>query len=115
MEKFLWIVMALIVLMAVVATLAAIFGGYKYNGSYVPYGMMGSGYTGMIIFMPIIGIVSVIFVLLFIYFFFEMFRDSSDNHHRDNYSDVEKIVKERYARGEISEDDYNKMISNLRK
>jgi putative membrane protein len=77
--------------------------------------MMGGGYAGMIIFMPVIGVLSAAFVLIFIYFFFEMLRGSNSDEHASNYGQAEKIIRERYARGEISEDDYNRMISNLRK
>ena len=114
-ENLLWIVLALIVVMAVIAASAAIFLRNGSGNYYGPYGMMGGGYAGMIIFMPVIGVLSAAFVLIFIYFFFEMLRGSNSEEHGSNYGQAEKIIRERYARGEISEDDYNRMISNLRK
>ena len=75
-ENLLWIVLALIVVMAIISASAAIFWRSGSSNYYGPYGMMGGGYAGMIIFMPIIGVLSAVFVLIFIYFFFEMLRGS---------------------------------------
>ena len=49
-ENLLWIVLALIVVMAVIAASAAIFLRNGSGNYYGPYGMMGGGYAGMIIF-----------------------------------------------------------------
>ena len=115
MEHLLWIVFALIAVMAVIAVSASIYWRSGSSNYYGPYGMMGGGYAGMIIFMPVIGVLSAVFVLIFIYFFFEMLRGSNNVEDGSNYSQAEKIIRERYARGEITEDDYRKMISILRK
>ena len=48
--------------------------------------------------------------LIFIYFFFEMLRGSNSDEHGSNYGQAEKILRERYARGEISEEHLNIMI-----
>ena len=65
--------------------------------------------------MPHIGKNGYLLPLIFIYFFFEMLRGGNSDEHGSSYGQAEKIIRERYARGEISEDDYNRMISNLRK
>lgn len=114
-ENLIWAMVGLVaVVAAVVIILSVLFGGGYTGGSY-PYGMMGYGIYGMGIVMPIIGIISVVFVLIFIYFILEAARGPQPGY-QDRYSSrSEDIARERFARGEISETEYNRILENLRK
>ncbi|WP_156778560.1 SHOCT domain-containing protein [Thermoplasma acidophilum] len=114
-ENLIWVLVGLVAVVAAVAIITSIlFGGRYYNGGYGPYGMMG-GFYGMGIIMPIMGIISVILVLIFIYFILEAIRGPSQYDHSENVSRAEEIAKERLARGEISEEEYRKIIETIRR
>ena len=113
-ENMLWILIGLVVLVAAISIIMAAIGGFPSNGTYGTFGMMG-GYYGMVVIMPIIGAISVIFVLVFIYFFLDMLRGTDTNHHNYESGSAENIAKERFARGEITAEEYSKIISTIRK
>jgi putative membrane protein len=119
-RNFVWIIVALAAAMAAVSIIMSLLFARSYTGSnsgtYGPFWMMGYGFYGMGIIMPLVGVVSVIFVLFFLYYLFGWFRESS------NYSQVgssgsspEDIARERFARGEISEDEYRRILELIRK
>ncbi len=112
-ENLIWVLIGLVAVVAAVAiTTSILFGGRYYNGGYGPYGMMG-GFYGMGIIMPIIGIISVILVLIFVYFILEAIRGPVNYVHTESISRAEEIAKERLAKGEISEEEYRKIIETI--
>ncbi len=110
-EKAIWIIVGLIAAIAVVGVVSAVLFGR--NGYYGYYGMMG-GYPfyGMYIIMPLMAALSIIVVLLFLYFIAGLFRGTGHYSYEDNRA--EEILKERYARGEITQEEFNKMMENIR-
>jgi putative membrane protein len=114
-ENLMWILVALVSAVVAVAIIVSIlFGGNYYNGTYGSYGMMG-GFYDMGIIMPIIGMISVILVLLSIYFIFEDVRIPEPYRPVERIARAEEITKERFARGEISEAEYRQMIETIRR
>ncbi len=120
--NLLWVLISLIAVVAAISIiLSFVFGGGSSSVNYGPFGMMGYGYYGMGIVMPIIGIVSVIFVIVFIYFLLDSARDSNAQSNSVRYSEPggyrspEDIARERYARGEITEEELRKIEETLRK
>jgi putative membrane protein len=116
-ENLIWVLIGLVVLVAAVAIVVSILYGGKYvNGTYGPYGMMGAyGFYGVGIIMPIVGAITFIFVLLFIYFFLEGVRGHTMNHTTYYQGSAEDIAKERLAKGEINETEYQRIIETIRK
>ncbi len=110
-EKAIWIIVGLIAAIAVVGVLSAVLFGR--NGYYGYYGMMGGfPFYGMYIIMPLMAALSVIVVLLFLYFIAGFFRGAS--RYNSENSRAEEILKERYARGEITQEEFNRMMENIR-
>jgi putative membrane protein len=116
-ENVIWILIGLVVFVAAMAIVVSILFGADYaNGTYGPYGMMGSyGFYGMGIIMPIIGAITFIFVLIFIYFFLQGVGEHARDHPLSYHGTAEDIAKERLAKGEINETEYQRIIENLRK
>ncbi len=116
-RNLIWVLVGLVVVVAAVSiTMAFLFGGRYYNGNYAPYGMMGDyGFYGFGILMPVIGVITVIFVLLFVYFIFEALRGSDRKNDTIRTSHAEDIARDRLAKGEITEDEYNRIIEALKK
>ncbi len=114
-ENLVWVLVGLVAVIAAVAIITSVlFGGRYTNGTFGPYGMMG-GYYGMGLIMPIIGVISVIFVIVFVFFILDALR-VSDRHFDSAYSfRAEEIARERFAKGEISEQEYYAMLEKLRK
>jgi putative membrane protein len=114
-ENLIWILIALVSVVAAVAIITSIlFGGNYYQGTYGPYGMMGGFYV-MGIIMLIIGVISVIFVVVFIYFIFEPVRRLEPDRPIENVSRAEEIARERFAKGEISDAEYRQIIEMIRR
>lgn len=110
-----WILITLVSIIGALAIIVSVwFGGRYYSGNYGPYNMMG-GFYGMGIIMPIIGVISLIFVLIFIFFIFGAFDDRGREHVGAQSTRAEEIAKERFAKGEISESEYNSLVERLRK
>jgi len=78
----------------------------RYNQSYRSVGMMGS----FRIIRPIFGFVGFGLIIGLIAFLF-----SRNNKHRSYSDDVINILKERYARGEISHDEFVQTLNVLKK
>ncbi|WP_393970856.1 SHOCT domain-containing protein [Oxyplasma meridianum] len=112
-EKIVWIIVGLIVVFAAIGTISfAVFGR---NGMY-PHGtdfvMGGFPIYAAYIVMPIMAAVSILVVFLFLYFIIVVFRRTETLDH--NSTKAEEILKERYARGEISLDEYKSMIEHIK-
>ncbi|WP_297215517.1 SHOCT domain-containing protein [Thermoplasma sp.] len=103
-----WALIAMIALVVILSVIPTIYYGVGYRG--FGYGMMGYPYYGMYIFMPIMAIISILVIVLFIYLFFGAFSGIHDYDDR-----AEEILKERYARGEISKEEYEKRLEDLRR
>ncbi len=114
-ENLIWLLVGLVSVVAAVAIIVSVlFGGSYANGTYGPYAMMG-GYYGMGIVMPIVGVISVIFVIIFVFFILESLRAHERPYDYAYSGHAEEIAKERLARGEISEQEYNSIIERIRK
>jgi len=110
-ENLIWVLIALVVVIGVIAIVSALlFGGMYRGGGFYP-AMMG-GFYGMGIIMPIIGIVSVIAVIIFIYLLIEGLRSPYE---REPPYRAEYLAKERLARGEITEEEFNRIMEDLRR
>ena len=122
MEKKIWnMVWILVALVAVMATIsvvmAVLFRGYYYNGAYEPFNMPVNGYAriGIAIMMPIMAIITIIFVVIFVRFLFANMRGAYMERHGMWSNNAENIAKERLAKGKITEEQYEKIIETLRK
>jgi len=114
-ENIIWIFVSLLAIIVTVAiVISVLFGGRYYSGGYGPYAMMG-GFYGMWIIMPVMGIILLILGMIFIYFIIETIRTPVKYNHSDDISIAEEIAKERLARGDISEEEYRRIIQNIRK
>lgn len=118
-QNLIWVLVGLVVVIAAITiSMAFLFRGDYNNGTYGygPFGMMGSyGFYGFGILMPVIGAITVVFVLLFVYFLIEAFGSSDKKYGNLSTGQVEDIAKERFARGEITEEEYKKIIETLKK
>ena len=116
-EKMIWALIGLVIVVAAVAiAMFVLFSGRYDSGSFGPYGMMGGyGFYGFGIFMPIIGVVTFIFIILFVYFLLKAMDGSDREYPMINTGSAENIAKERFARGEITEEEYNGLIEKIRR
>lgn len=113
--NLIWILVALVSVIAAIAIIVSIlYGGGYYGGTYGPYNMMG-GFYGMGIIMPVIAVISVVFVLVFIYFIFESMGGNGRDSSASSKGRAEEIARERFARGDITEQEFNTLIENLRR
>ncbi|MDS0257349.1 hypothetical protein ApAK_06675 [Thermoplasmatales archaeon AK] len=103
----------LVAAVAVVSTvLAFIYRGTATTYPDWPYGMMGYGYVGMWIVMPLIAAVSVVLFVFFIYYLMEAIRPSNEVN-MPSQQDPEEIAKLRLAKGEISQEEYERLIQAI--
>ena len=117
LENIIWILLIFVLIVSALAIMTSIiFGANMLHGTYGPQYMMG-GYPGysMFFIMPVIGIISLIFFLLFIYFIIDGVHESESIGNARNPTIAEQIAKERYAKGEITEQEYIKIVDTLRK
>lgn len=76
---------------------------YYYTNNYVPFHMFGFGSFGMIL---------VYFIIL--YELFVLFREvRNPHHHKSIKGDALQILKERYAQGEITKEEYFSMKKDI--
>ncbi len=122
MEKKIWnMVWILVALVAVMATIsvvmAVLFGRNYYNGPYPPFNMPANGYArvGIAIMMPVMAIITIIFVIIFVRFLLANIRSTYMERHGMWSNNAENIAKERLAKGEITEEQYQRIIETLRK
>ena len=96
-----------------------LFGSRFYNGSFVPAGMSSAyGFVGIGLMVPIMAATTFIFILVFLYFIIGAFHNNEyAYHYNEPYrtNEAERIAKERFARGEITEAEYTNIIDVLRK
>ena len=111
-EKLIWVIIGIIAIIAVLSLIPQLL--YRGNTTPAGYGMMGGyPYYGMYIFMPVMAVVSVLVIFLFIYFLTESVHETGFA--RDHGEpDAMEILRRRYARGEINENEYREKIKELR-
>ncbi|BAB60618.1 TVG1527611 [Thermoplasma volcanium GSS1] len=113
-ENFAWLLIGIIALIAVVVFVYSIFaGGTFYSFGYGPRVIVG-GLFGWWLIMPIFAF----FVMIF--FVIMMFSSHGHDHWHNNRMDfkrsrAEDIARERFAKGEITEDQYNRIINEIRR
>lgn len=61
------------------------------------------------------GIINILLVVFFIFLIVRLFRRSGASNWRSWSSSAEDILKERYAKGEISKEEYEDRINTLRR
>ncbi len=117
-KKIIWIIVGLAVFVLAVNILSFfLYGRFNMNGYYGhpyytnTYNMNGFPYKIAYIVMPVMAVISILILVLFIKFIMKMVRTERNN---TGYDRSEAILKERYARGEISEEQYKAMLNNLR-
>lgn len=118
MEKLIWVLVGLVLTaIAVVVVVSLLLGGGYGSGSYGPYyGMMGGyGYYGLGLVMPIVAVLSAVFVIVFIYIIIEVARRPSVEYTAAAGANAEETAKLRLARGEISQEEYGRIIEAIRK
>ena len=112
-EKIVWIIVGLIVVVAAIGVISFVVIGRNGIYSHGTYFMMGGfPFYGAYIIMPIMAAISILVVFLFLYFIIGLFGGSKMESH--NTTRAEDILKERYARGELSIDEYNKMMEQIK-
>jgi len=111
LSRILWIVIAFIAVMAALSIVSIFFfgrtpytGGYGFMGNFPAYGMF--------VFMPIMAAMSILVIFLILYFVLGFFGHVDQQIH--GYSEAVEILKQRYAKGEISEEEYRKKLSEIR-
>ncbi len=116
MDRLIWILLAMVIVVIGIAVAMSVFyGGHYASVNYTyPYGMM-AGYSGAWIFFPVAMMIGFVFVILIIYFLVSTAMGAGHSHFDWNEDNPEKIAKERYARGEINEEEYTRIINTLRK
>ncbi|MCL4330568.1 MAG: SHOCT domain-containing protein [Candidatus Thermoplasmatota archaeon] len=111
--NLMWILVGLVAVVAAMAIIVPYISGTFYQPG--PYGMMGGyGYYPMFILMPVMGAITLVFVILFIYFLVEVFRGEEWKHSEAPGKTPEEIAKERFARGEITEEQYLRIMDTIK-
>ena len=112
LKKIFWIFVCIVATVAVIRIAAAIIIGYDFGGSF--QGFPFDPFFGFGIMFILGGIVSVVLVILVLYFIFKVLFENDNNIFPSNSYKAEQILKERLARGEISEDEYNNLMRKIR-
>jgi putative membrane protein len=118
-EKIILIVVVAFVIILVVGTFSMMammsgygYGGYGWDGmgpGFMSPGMMGWGGIGYGWWMPIVGVVFLIVVIVGLYLVFSGYRKPE----KPATGSALDILKERYAKGEITEEQYQKMKKEI--
>lgn len=112
-NRMIWIVVAFIAVMAALSIVwIFLYRGTPpttYTGQYGPMGYFPA--YGAFIFMPIMAVLSILVVFLILRFVFGFFGHAGHVFLYD--SQAVEILKQRYARGEISEEEYRKKLSEI--
>jgi len=108
--KLILILLVAIVVIVIVGAFSMIgmMGGYGWGGMMGP-GMMGWGGMGYGWWMPWGGLIFLILLIVGLYLVFSGYHKPE----QVSGSTAIKILKERYAKGEISEEQYQKMKTEL--
>ena len=97
------LIYALLVITIVALAASIIFGSFGWGGyPYYHYGMMGWYMPGMFF-----GFFFVVLFFIFILWFLNAIPE------RENYNHAREIIEIRYAKGEITRDEYLKMMKDL--
>lgn len=105
-----WLLIGLVAIIAAVSIIVSIIFGGMYGNGYFGYGMM-SGYGFWI--MPVMGAIALVFVVVFLYFLISVLPGSHPVE-QQGYGPAETLARERFAKGEISEEEYNQILRKLR-
>jgi len=100
-----WMILVLVVLIIVAFIPFAMMGGWRMGPGMMGWGMMGFGLP----FMLLVPIAFVLLIVLGLYYLFS----GRDFATRYTESDSLRILKERYAKGEITAEEYAKMKRDL--
>ncbi len=112
--NLLWVLVGFIAIVIAAAVIFSMYSGGGYNGgNYVNNGYYMMGGSG--IAMPLIGVVAVVFFLIFLYYMFSASGTHREGQYAPYLNGAEEIAKARLARGEITEGEYQKMVTILRK
>ena len=112
-----WGLIAVAAAFAVVnISISLLYRGTYQNGAYGPYWMMGYGFYGTGIFMPVMGAVVAIFIILVLYLASGAATSHGGNGNSSHpRSTPEEIARLKYASGDISEEEYLNVMENLRR
>lgn len=112
-KKIIWMIFGLAVFVLAISMISFfLYGRFNMNEYYANgYYMNGFPYRIAYIIMPVMAVISILILILFIKFIMKMVKIKEYN---NGYDRSEAILKERYARGEISEEQYKTMLNNLR-
>ena len=81
--------------------------GMMHGFGGIGFGILGLGLIGMVI--------KLVVLLVIIYFVYTMWKRGMNHryHHYESNRDAKEILAQRFARGEISEEDYQRMKNML--
>lgn len=112
---FFWIIVSIVIAVVAVGILVSFIApASAYGPNYGYYGMMG-GYRGFWVFGPIFMIIPVIIFFLFIYWIIELTTRNDRFEYNNPSTDALEILNYRYAKGEITEEQYQKMKNEILK
>lgn len=100
-------IIIVIVVFVVFAILFSFLGFGDVGCGYGMWGMMGGGFMG---FGWLIMLFPIIFILILVFALFEYFADKKAYHEEKSHIE---ILNQRYARGEISREEYLRMKKDL--
>lgn len=109
-ENMIWLLIGLVAIVAAVSIIVSILFGRMYGNGYFGYGMM-TGYGFWI--MPVMGAVALVFVVVFLYFLLSALPGSRPIE-QHAFGTAETLARERFAKGEISEEEYDSILQKLR-
>ena len=109
-EKLIWLLVGLVAVAVTVSVAFALVFGSGYT-SYGPYGMMDFA-GGMFILMPLMAIIGTVLLIIFLYYLMEIMRPENVRENDYGTSSIE-ILRRRYARGEITQEEFEKMKKEL--
>ncbi len=116
-KRIIWLIVGLAVFVMALSLLSFfLYGRFDMNNYYSgPHPPVVNGFPTIIAFiiMPVMAIISILILILFVRFIIRMARGDSYNKNMV-YGNSEEILRERYAKGEISEEEYKAMLNNLR-
>jgi putative membrane protein len=111
-EKLIWVLVGLVVVaVAISVALSLLFPYYGGTGGGSYYGMMGYP-GGYFYIMPVMAAIGVVMVVVFLYFFMEIFFPDRNGHYMERETPMD-ILKRRYANGDITKEEYEAMRKDL--
>lgn len=114
LENTLWVIIGISAAVAsLVITMWLLSSGMYSHGVYGGNGMMGYGYYGIGIVVIAGAALSVILLLVFIYLLVSLLRPVESAASKTPGNTVGEILAERYARGELTDEEFRRMRENL--